>query len=298
MYGSFREISEAARKRGEAVISVAAAEDRDVIRSLKAAEDEGLSSAVLVGDEPRLKPLIEEAGLRKYRLVHEADSDKAALRAASLTRRGEAGVLMKGQVNSSNFLKAVLDKDHGLKRDRLLSHLAVFEVPGQKKLMFITDGGMNVAPDLAAKKQILQNVLEALANMGYREPKVAVMSHNEQVNEKMASTVDAAALVKMGREGELPPCLIEGPMAMDVAASSEAAAHKKIASHISGEVDVFLMPNIEAGNMVGKTLTYYARATSAGLILGASHPVIMVSRADPPEVKLQAIALAALASGR
>ena len=296
MYQNFDEIIEAARARGPRTVSVAVAQDLDVLLALKAARDEGLIKAVLVGEAKEIEPLAAKAGLTGAQIVDEPDQDEAALKAADLVRQGRAQILMKGLINSSNFLRAVLNKERGLRKSKLLCHLGVFEVPGAPRLMFHSDGGMNVAPDLEAKKDILINVLDAMKNMGFDQPNVAVLSHNEQVNEKMPSTTDAAGLVKMAAEGLLPPCVIEGPMAMDVAASSDAAKHKKIDSRISGQVDVFLMPNIESGNLVGKTLIYYARAKFAGLILGASHPVVMASRSDTPAAKLCSIALACLSA--
>lgn len=296
MYKSFDEIIVAAKKRGPRTFSVAVAQDMDVLLALKQAEDQGLVKSVLVGEAARVKALADQAGLRDYEIVDEVDEDEAALKAAELVRVGRARIMMKGLINSSNFLKAVLNKERGLRSSKLLCHLGIFEVPGFDRLMFHSDGGMNVAPGLEEKKEILINVLKALKNMGFDRPKVAVLSHNEQVNEKMPSTTDAAALVKMAQAGELPPCLIEGPMAMDVAASSEAARHKKIESRISGQVDVFLMPNIEAGNITGKSLIYYAGARFAGLILGAAAPIVMASRSDTPAAKLASIALACLAA--
>ena len=296
MYKNFDEVIAAVRKRGPQTISVAVAQDLDVLLAIKAAEEQGLVKPILVGEAAAIKPLAEKAGLTGAPVVDEADQDEAARKAAELVRKGEAQVLMKGLVNSSNFLRAVLDKERGLRKSKLLCHLGVFETPGVDRLMYMSDGGMNVAPDLEAKKEILINVLATLKNMGMDKPNVAVMSHNEQVNEKIPSTTDAAALVEMGARGELPPCVIEGPMALDVAASAEAAKHKRIESKISGQVDVFLMPNIESGNMVGKALTNYAGAKMAGLILGASHPVVLASRSDTPEGKLCSIALACLSA--
>ncbi|MDR2946355.1 MAG: phosphate butyryltransferase [Candidatus Adiutrix sp.] len=298
MYKNFDEVIAAAKQRGPQTISVAVAQDLDVLLALKAAEDQGLVKPLLVGEAAAIKPLAEKAGLAGARVVDEADQDEAARKAAELVRTGEAQVLMKGLINSSNFLKAVLDKERGLRKSKLLCHLGVFDTPGVGRLMYMSDGGMNVAPDLEAKKEILINVLATLKNMGLDKPNVAVMSHNEQVNAKMPSTTDAAALVEMGVKGELPPCVIDGPRALDVAASAEAAHHKKIDSKISGAVDVYLMPNIESGNMVGKALIHYAGAKMAGLVLGASHPVVLASRSDTPEGKLCSIALACLSAPR
>lgn len=296
MYKSFEEVIEAARALGPQPVSVAVAQDLDVLLALKDAESHGLVKPILVGDAAAIKPLAKEAGLSGAPVIDEKDQGEAALKAAELVRDAQAKIMMKGLINSSNFLRAVLDKDRGLRKSKLLCHLGVFEVQGFSRLMFHSDGGMNVAPDLEGKKEILINVLGVLKNMGLDRPNVAVLSHNEQVNEKMPSTTDAASLVEMGERGELPLCVIEGPMAMDVATSSKAAAHKKIDSRISGQVDVFLMPNIEAGNMVGKALIYYAKARFAGIILGASHPVVMASRSDTPAAKLASIAMACLSA--
>lgn len=295
MYCNYRQVVEAARAKGPAVISVAVAQDREVLEAVKLAYDEGIASAILVGDAKQIKLLAEEAGLPSdVRIVNETDNALAALKAVSLVHNGEAQVLMKGLINSSEFLRAVLNKDAGLRTGRLLSHLAVFEIPGQEKLLFVTDGGMNIAPSLEEKKDILINAMLALNDMGLVKPHVAVLTANELVNPKMPATVDAKALADMSISGALPPGIVEGPIALDVAVSAEAARHKNIASQVAGKVDLMLVPNIETGNAIGKTLIYYAGAKMAGLVLGAAAPVIMTSRAETAEGKLNSIALACL----
>lgn len=295
MYCNYRQVVEAARAKGPAVISVAVAQDREVLEAVKLAYDEGIASAILVGDAKQIKLLSEEAGLPSdVRIVNETDNALAALKAVSLVHNGEAQVLMKGLINSSEFLRAVLNKDAGLRTGRLLSHLAVFEIPGQEKLLFVTDGGMNIAPSLEEKKDILINAMLALNDMGLVKPHVAVLTANELINPKMPATVDAKALADMSISGTLPPGIVEGPIALDVAVSAEAARHKNIASQVAGKVDLMLVPNIETGNAIGKTLIYYAGAKMAGLVLGAAAPVIMTSRAETAEGKLNSIALACL----
>lgn len=295
MYCNYRQVVEAARAKGPAVISVAVAQDREVLEAVKLAYDEGIASAILVGDAKQIKLLAEEAGLPSdVRIVNETDNALAALKAVSLVHNGEAQVLMKGLINSSEFLRAVLNKDAGLRTGRLLSHLAVFEIPRQEKLLFVTDGGMNIAPSLEEKKDILINAMLALNDMGLVKPHVAVLTANELVNPKMPATVDAKALADMSISGALPPGIVEGPIALDVAVSAEAACHKNIASQVAGKVDLMLVPNIETGNAIGKTLIYYAGAKMAGLVLGAATPVIMTSRAETAEGKLNSIALACL----
>lgn len=295
MYSNFQAILDKAKSSPRKTISVAAAADRDVLEAVKLAEEAGLTRAILVGDAGKIKPLMKEIGLNERTMVvDEPDEQAAALQAVALVHQGKAQILMKGLVNTSDFLKAVLHPEVGLRTGRLLSHFAAYEIPGEKKVVFHTDTGMNVAPTLEEKKDILQNALLALEAMGIINPKVAVLAANEKVSPKMPVTVDAQALVAMKEKGIFPPMIIEGPIAMDVALNPEAAKHKGIASKVSGDVDLFLVPTIEAGNLMGKALVYYAKIKMAGLIIGASHPVVLTSRAETGEGKVNSIALACL----
>lgn len=299
MLRNFQDIVRKAKELdGEITISVAAAQDRDVLLAIKAAQDIGLGKAILVGDADLIKPLMIEIGLSPDTpVVHEPDMTKVSLTAVALVKQGKAQVLMKGLVNSSDFLRAVLHSQEGLRTGRLLSHLACLEVPGQEKLLFVSDGGMNISPTLAEKKDILINSLLALHNAGIKCPNVAVLTANEMVNPKMTATVDAQALVELNTAGELPLCIIEGPIAMDVAVSPEAGKHKGIASKIAGQADLFLVPNIETGNVASKILIHFAKAQMAGIVLGATNPIVMTSRAETPEGKMYSMALACLAAG-
>lgn len=295
MYRSYQEIRERVKGKGPVTVSVAVAQDREVLAALKLAQDEGIAKALLVGNAAEIRPLLEEVGLAKDTpVIDEVDPIQAALKAVSLVRDGDAQVLMKGLINSSDFLRAVLNQEVGLRTGRLLSHLGAFEVPGQEKLLFVSDGGMNIAPGLQEKKEILVNSLLALQGMGITEPRVALLTANEIVNPKMPATVDAKSLAEMATEGELPCGIIEGPIALDVAISPEAAGHKGLKSQVSGQVDLYLVPTIETGNVLGKSLIYFAGAKMAGVILGATHPIVMTSRAETPEGKLNSIALACL----
>ncbi|MCC7461386.1 MAG: phosphate butyryltransferase [Gammaproteobacteria bacterium] len=294
---SFERMVAAARERGPVSVAVAAAQDAAIVEAIRIATDLGLVRSLLFGAAQQIRPLLQQAGLaRGVELIDEADADRAARLAVEAVHHGRAQVLVKGQINSSNFLRAALNAECGLRSGGILSHLAAFEIPGQKKLAFHTDGGMVVAPTLAEKRAILLNALAALRCIGIARPKVAVLAANEQVSASMPATLDAAALVEQWQGGEFPDCVVEGPIAMDVAASAEAAAHKGIASAISGDVDLFLLPNIECGNMVGKTLMFYAGAKMAGVILGATRPIVLVSRADNALAKVNSIALACLLS--
>jgi len=295
LFNNFNELFEAARKLGQVTISVAVAQERGVLEAIKEAEKSGLGKAILVGNKELISQMMEDIGLSdNSRIIDIVDPDQAALRAVELVHDGEAQILMKGLINTSNFMRAVLNREKGLRSGSILSHFAALEIPGEKKLTFHTDGGINIAPDLKQKRQILTNSLAALKALGFTRPKVAVLAANEQVSPKMQATIDAAALVAMAYAGELPECEIEGPMAMDVAASRESAEHKGIQSKIAGDVDLFLFPTIEAGNSVAKALIKYAKAMNAGVILGATNPIILVSRSDKAESKLNSLALASL----
>lgn len=293
MYKSYEEIINKAKTNGPVKIAVAVAQDEDVLGAVKLAEEEGLAQAILVGDAELIEPMVKKTGLNDTAIVlHESDEMKAALKAVELVHNGEAQVLMKGLINTSDFLKAVLNNEVGLRTGRLLSHMAAMEIPGEKKIIFLADTGMNIAPSLAEKKEILINTLLGMEALGIKTPKVAVITANEKVSSKMPATVDAQALVEMNQQGIFLPAIMEGPIAMDVALNPDAARHKGMESNISGDVDLFLVPNIEAGNMVGKTMVYYAKAKMAGLILGATHPIVLTSRAESAKGKLNSIALA------
>lgn len=299
MLRNFEEVVTKAKEFGEVAISVAAAQDKEVLEAVKAAMDAGLAKAILVGDATLITPLLTEVGLpADTPIVHEPDVKQAALTATSLVSKGEAQVLMKGLVNSGDFLKSVLNTEVGLRTGRTLCHFAAFEDPNGSKLLYHSDGGMNIAPNLEAKKDIITSSIMALGILGIKQPKVAILAANEVVNPKMQATLDAKALVDMHAAGELfPESIIEGPIAMDVALNPEAAKHKGLTSKISGDVDLFIFPTIETGNLVSKALIYYANFKNSGVILGATNPIVMVSRADTAEAKLNSIALACLLAG-
>jgi phosphate butyryltransferase len=299
VFNGLRDILAEAKKRGPVNVAFAVAQDRSVIEAARTASDLGLIRSILVGDAPAIRKIAREVGLSEAtQVIHEPDCDLAALKAVELVHHNHASVLVKGLINSSNFLRAALNPHCGLRCGGILSHLAAFEIPGQRKLAFHTDGGIVVAPTMKEKTDILLNALAALHRIGIGTPNVAVLAANEQVSPGIAATVDAQALVALWTQGALPSCIIEGPMAMDVAASAEAAQHKGIQSRIAGNVDLFLLPNIEAGNLVGKTLLHYAGANMAGVILGATHPIVLVSRSDNAAAKVNSIALACLLAAR
>lgn len=300
MYKKFMELIDN-RCLGGSRVCVAAADDESV-HAVSVAMRRGLGGAVLTGDEKAIRAEAERLGIDdKVEIIRAETPQQAALKAVECARRGGAEALMKGLVNTQDFLRAVLDKERGLRTGRLLSHLSIMEIPGEERLSFCSDGGFNILPGLEEKKQILRNAVEAIHGLGYDRVNVACLAANEKIDEKMPATTDAAALALASRSGEfddLPcKCTVEGPMAMDVVASRAAAERKGIKSDISGKVDMALVPNIECGNILCKTLIHYAHAEHTGFVVGARIPVILVSRSDTAENKFLGMALSCIISG-
>ncbi len=287
----FAELKAAALGCGKMTVAVAGAADAEIIKLTSMLRSEGLGDAILVGDKKIITKLCAEEGLNDVRTVAASSDEEAAALAVKLVHDGEADVLMKGLMNTSVYLHAVLDKTNGLRTGRLLCHFAAFEIPGQNRLHFHSDTAMCPAPDLEQKKQIIISCTEALHRLGYEEPKVAVLAANEKVDPRVQAGVDAAELQRFNEAGEVTGCLVEGPVAMDVALSREVAAHKHIESRVSGEADLFIFPDIHSGNITGKVLTCVAGAKTAGVVLGAAAPIVLVSRAENAEAKFNALLL-------
>ncbi|WP_313755721.1 bifunctional enoyl-CoA hydratase/phosphate acetyltransferase [Tissierella sp.] len=296
MIKNFNNLIQKVKEVEKSTVCVAAADDEEVLKAVKIATDIGFIDSILVGDKEKIEAIIKNIGLRDYKIVHKESSEEAALEAVKIVKSGKANVLMKGLVNTSVYMRAVLNRENGLRTGRLLSLLAVYELPGYHKLLYCTDSGVNVSPTLEQKKDILTNALLALQGIGMDMPKVACLAANEMVDPKISSTVDAKALVEMVENDEIPKCIIEGPIAFDVAFDSHAAEHKGINSRISGDVDLLVFPNMETGNALGKSWLHFNKAKWAGIILGASNPVVLGSRSDTAEIKVNSIALACLAS--
>ena len=300
MLKNFDEVQERVRSiREPYIVSVAAAEDKELLLAVKTAADLGFVRPVLAGDPKAVGDICAEIGLKPLDILEAHGEEEAVAVAVKAVREGGAQVLMKGLVNTSIYMRGILNKEHGLRTGRLLSMMAVYEAPGYHKLVYCSDSGINVAPNLEQKKDILKNILLATKSIGLETPKVAALTANEMVDPKIQSTVDAAGLVEYAASGALGaelPCVIEGPIAFDVAFDPHAAAHKKIDSKITGETDIVIFPNMEAGNIMGKSWIHLCKCRWAGIVLGATHPVILGSRADTPEIKLNSIALACLAA--
>ncbi len=285
----------AAAKQGQTMrLVVAAAQDEDVLGAVCKAAEEGLIIPILVGDRNAIFEIAEREALNvsNYEIVDITDLTEAAKASVKMVSEGKGDFLMKGLIDTAILLKAVLDKEIGLRTDRLLSHVMIYDVPHYHKLIYLTDGGMNIEPSYDEKVKIVENAIDACKALGTEVVKVAALAAKEKVSEKMPTTVDARKLQELCETGYFGEgVIVEGPLAMDLAVSEEAAAVKKFNSKIAGDTDILMVPTIEVGNGIGKTLTYLAGAESAGIIMGAKVPVVLVSRADSYEAKLNSIAL-------
>lgn len=296
MVKNFEEVLKKTKALSMKTVAVAAAEDEPVLQAIMEAKKQGIANAILVGNEEEIKKIADSIGmdLSEYEIINEKSPAKAALKAVELVSSGRASMVMKGLVDTANFLRGVLNKEVGLRSGKLMSHVAIFEVPGYDRLIFVTDAAFNMYPDLNAKVDILNNSVNVAHAIGIECPKVAPICAVEVVNPSMPPTVDADALSKMNENGEIKGCIVSGPLALDNALSMEAAAHKKISGPVAGQADIMLLPNIEAGNVMYKTLTYTTNSKNGGLLVGTTAPVILTSRADSFETKVHSIALAAL----
>lgn len=299
MIKSIDQVLEKVKANGMKTVAVAVAQDEPVLEAIRDAKNNGIANAILVGDLDKIKESAEIVGLNldEFEIVHEPDNAKASLFAVELVSTGKADMVMKGLVDTATFLRAVLDKQTGLRTGRVLSHVAVFDIPALNRIILVTDAAMNIAPDLMTKKQILENAVIVAKGIGIETPKAAVVCAVEVVNPDMQPTLDAAALSKMCDRGQIKGCIVDGPLAIDNAISEEAAKHKGIKSPVAGNADIILVPNIETGNVMYKTLTYTANAKNGGILAGAAAPVILTSRADSHESKMYSIALASLVAG-
>ncbi len=288
----------AAAKQGEKkIVSVAVPEDDEVMEAVEAARKEGIISAVLVGNGEKIKTVAGKLGidLSNYEVVDERGGNTAAaLRAVEIVSSGNADIFMKGMLHSADYLRAVLNKEKGLRTGRVLSHAYIHEIEGYDRLFFVTDGVVNLYPDLKTKIDIVNNCADICHAFGLESPKVAILGAVEVVNVAMPPTLDAAALAQMSNRKQFKGCIVDGPLALDNAVSEESAQHKGIVSPVAGKADVLFVPNIETGNILAKSMVYFARNKTAALVLGAKAPVILTSRADSAETKMYSIASACL----
>lgn len=277
-------------------LAVAAAQDEDVLEAVRDAVEWGIVSAVLVGDEAKIAAIAQTVNfqLDGCQVIHEPDPVKAARKAVAMVAGGEADLVMKGKVGTADILRAVLDKEQGLRTGKLLSHVTALDIQGIDRLLFMTDGAMNIAPDLGQKVQIVQNAVDAARALGFEQPKVAVLAAVELVNPDMPAALEAALLSKMAERGQIKGAIVDGPLALDNAVSLHSAEVKGINSPVAGVADILMVPDIEAGNVLYKSIVYFSKARVAGVIAGAKAPVVLTSRSDTHQAKLDSIAFSAV----
>ncbi|MBT2693388.1 phosphate butyryltransferase [Bacillus sp. ISL-55] len=278
-------------------VAVAAAEDVEVLEAVAQAVNLELADFLLYGNKEEIKRMItakhpELTDSKGVKIISAPNNNTAAEMAVKAVKSKEANVVMKGNIPTAAILKAVLNKEYGLRTGAVLSHVAVFEVPGYDRFTIVTDAAMNIAPDLEQKAQIIKNAVKVAHSIGIELPKVAPLAAVEVINPTMQATVDAASLTMMNKRGQIPGCIVDGPLALDNAVSQLAAEHKGIKSEVAGRVDILLVPAIEVGNVLYKSLIYFANAKVGAVIAGAKAPIVLTSRADTAESKLYSLALA------
>ena len=277
---------------------VAAAQDQHSMGAVVKAWKDKVIEPILVGDKDSILNISGENNydITGVSIVHEPDIEMATQLAVKMVNNHQGDILMKGKVGTSTLLKCILNKEWGLRTGKLLSHFALFEVDTYPKVIAVTDVAMNISPNLQDKIAIINNSVGCLMKLGYQMPKVAILGAVEMVNENMEATLDAALLSKMNQRDQIRNCIIDGPLAFDNAVSLESAKHKGIRSEVAGDTDLLLMPDIEVGNVLYKSLVFFAKARVAAVILGARVPIVLTSRSDSEQAKFDSILLSAAAS--
>ena len=299
MSKSFEELISKANQKTLKKVSVSNAQDEPVLQAVKAAKEQNIATAILVGDEAKIREIAasNDMDLTDFEIINEPDTEAAALKAVELVHNGEADILLKGLLETKTFLKSVLNKEVGLRTGKMLSHVCVFEIEGIDRLLFFTDVAFNTYPTLADKVNIINNAVEVAHACGIECPKVAPLCAVETVNPKMQPTVDADNLTKMYEGGDFKGCQIYGPLSMDLAIDPEAAVHKGVTNPVAGHADILLFPNIDAGNITYKILVRTAKVKIGNVLVGTSAPVVLTSRSDDFQTKLNSIALATVIAG-
>lgn len=299
MSKSFEELISKANQKTLKKVSVSNAQDEPVLQAVKAAKEQNIATSILVGDEAKIREIAAsiDMDLTDFEIINEPDTETAALKAVELVHNGEADILLKGLLETKTFLKSVLNKEVGLRTGKMLSHVCVFEIEGIDRLLFFTDVAFNTYPTLADKVNIINNAVEVAHACGIECPKVAPLCAVETVNPKMQPTVDADNLTKMYEGGDFKGCQIYGPLSMDLAIDPEAAVHKGVTNPVAGHADILLFPNIDAGNITYKILVRTAKVKIGNVLVGTSAPVVLTSRSDDFQTKLNSIALATVIAG-
>ncbi|MBU3144428.1 bifunctional enoyl-CoA hydratase/phosphate acetyltransferase [Clostridium sp. CF012] len=298
VFKSFNELIE--NVQGDALkkkVAVVSAQDEHTLEAVFRARKDNIVEPILIGDKAKIKEILDKlnVSLDEGAIIHVEDDAAAANKAVELIRENKADFIMKGKIQTADLLRAVVNKEKGLRAGRVMSHVVIHELPTYHKLLAVTDGGMMMYPNLDEKKQIIENAVNTLIAMGYDEPKVAVLAGVEKVNPKMPESVDAGLLKEMNQRGEIKNCMVEGPISYDLTMSKESAEIKGFESPVTGDADILIVPNITAGNILGKALVYSAGAKMAGFIVGAKVPIVLTSRGSTSEEKYLSLVLSAAA---
>ena len=298
MIRSFKELLGFVKNKEKKILAIAGAESEEIIEASKIATEEKIISPILIGDPAKIETLCRKLNFdfKSIEILGEKELQRCASLAVELVKQKKADMLMKGKVDTPTLLRAVLDKEKGLKGGKLFSHVAVVEVERYQKLMLWTDGGINIAPDVMKKIEILKNAVQMAKKLEIEMPKAACLAAVELVNPDMPETIDASIISKMAERGEIKDVIVDGPVAFDVAIDSKSARTKGIISPVSGEADIFLCPNISSCNILVKGLIYLAGAKVGGIVVGGGAPIVLLSRSDSAEIKLLSIALGAAVS--
>ena len=298
---SFDDLLSKVGQAGRKKLSVAVAQDKAVLEAVKVAKERGIADSILVGDASEIAKIAAEIGMNldDYTVIDEKDIVEASLKAVKLVHDGEADMYMKGLLPTGTFLKSVLNKEVGLRTGKPLSHVCVFEIPGIDRLLFFTDVAFMPYPTLEDKKCMIEYTVDVAKACGVNMPKVAALAALETVNEKMPVTLDAAELTRMNEAGEIKDCIVDGPLSLDIALYKEAAEEKgALDRRVAGDADILVFPDIHAGNLTYKAIVHMVPCKNGNILTGTKAPVILTSRSDTVDVKVNSIALAALVSNR
>jgi phosphate butyryltransferase len=293
---SLEDMRAAARRLGPVRVAVAAAHDPEVLKAVDQAQKEGMVKATLVGDWGGIEAYAAQVGasLDGVAVIHEPDDRQAARQVVAMAREGQTDVVVKGQIKTADLLGAVLNREVGIRGKRLLSHVALFDLPAMDRLIYLSDSGVVVYPDVYQKLEIINNVVEVAHLFGLERPRVAILAASDTVSPKIPASIDALSLSKMADQGWVQGAVVDGPLGLELAISPQAAYLEESDSPISGLADILIVPNVEAGNIVAKGLLYFANARMAGLVVGARVPIVISSRADNADTRYLSLAMAAV----
>jgi phosphate butyryltransferase len=299
VFKNFKELIEKVQNaESKKRVVVVAAQDEHTLEAVFQAKKDNIVEPILIGDKTKIKEVLQRINecLDEDFIIDVEDDSAAAVKAVELINENKADFIMKGKIQTADLLRAVVNKEKGLRTGNVMSHIAIHEMPSYHKLLAVTDGGMMMYPDVDEKRQIIENAVSTFLAMGYDKPKVAVLAAVENVNPKMPETVDADKLKIMNQNGEIKNCIVEGPISYDLTMSRESAEIKGFSSSVTGDADILVVPNITAGNILGKSLIYSAGAKMAGFIIGAKVPIVLTSRGATTEEKYLSLVLSASAA--